>query len=48
MVEGKCIYCREIKELNEEHAFPEDSIAKMHSIGQVCTRVGNSQVMCRM
>lgn len=23
MVEGKCIYCKKIKELNEEHAFPK-------------------------
>ena len=23
MVEGKCIYCKKIKKLNEEHAFPK-------------------------
>lgn len=28
MVEGKCIYCKEIKELNEEHAFPQFLLQK--------------------
>lgn len=23
MIKGKCIYCKEVKDLNEEHAFPE-------------------------
>ena len=28
MVEGKCIYCRKIKELNKEHAFPKTLLQK--------------------
>ena len=28
MVEGKCIYCKKIKELNEEHAFPKALLQK--------------------
>ena len=34
MVEGKCIYCKEVKKLNEEHAFPKALLQKCEQLGK--------------
>ncbi|MYB96169.1 tetratricopeptide repeat protein [Candidatus Poribacteria bacterium] len=47
MIKGKCIYCKEVKDLNEEHAFPDSlrqkGIAKWVIRKHLCTDC-NSQL----